>query len=83
MFRIDPDFPLTGEQVLAELGLDPRALRDAIEDDRTRRCPDRETAYPQRRISDLDPEWPFPRPAHAAAPAEFSRAFRRGRGAVE
>ena len=58
MFHIDPDFPVTGEQVLAELGIDPRAVRDAIEDDRARRCPDREAVYPAPRIADLS--GPFP-----------------------
>ena len=61
MFYIDPDFPVTGEQVLAELGLDPRAISDAIEDDRARRCPDRDAVYPERRFADLDGESPFRR----------------------
>ncbi len=63
MFYIDPDFPVTGEQVLAELGIDPRAALEAIEEDRARRCPDRDAVYPERRIADLHGESPF---RHAA-----------------
>ena len=63
MFHIDPDFPVTGEQVLAELGIDPRSALEAIEDDRARRCPDRDTVHPQRRIADLDGESPSRRAA--------------------
>ncbi len=39
--------PSSGE-LLAELGLDTRAVRDALADDRTRRCPDREAPADQR-----------------------------------
>ena len=45
MFDFSSDYdPVTpaGSDVLAELGLDPRSVRDAIADDRSRRCPDRE-----------------------------------------
>ncbi len=31
----------TGSDVLAEIGLDPGAVQDVIEDDRARSCPDR------------------------------------------
>ncbi len=44
MFAIDTDYDpiaLSG-QLLAELGLDARAVREALVDDRARRCPDRE-----------------------------------------
>ena len=45
MFAFDTDFdpvtPAVGE-LIAELGLDTRSVRDAIADDRARRCPDRE-----------------------------------------
>lgn len=37
----DPITP-SGGRLLAHLGLDVRAVRDALADDRTRRCPDRE-----------------------------------------
>lgn len=52
----EPDLPITGEQALAELGIDPRAVHDVIEDDRARRCPDRETVHPPRRFTDLHSE---------------------------
>ena len=32
----------TGADLLAELGIHPAAVREAIEDDRARRCPDRD-----------------------------------------
>ena len=45
MFHLDPDCdpiaPTAGE-LIAELGLDARAVRDALADDLARRCPDRE-----------------------------------------
>ena len=37
----DPITP-SGCQLLAAIGLDTRAVRDALADDRARRCPDRE-----------------------------------------
>ncbi len=37
----DSEETLTGSDLLAEIGLDPGAVRDVIEDDRARRCPDR------------------------------------------
>ena len=40
----DSDFdPVTpaGSDLLADLGLDTRSVRDALADDRVRRCPDR------------------------------------------
>ena len=43
----DPVTPTAGE-LLAELGLDTRAVRDALADDRARRCPDREVPADER-----------------------------------
>ena len=42
MFPTDFDFeePLIGSDLLAEIGLQPGAVRDVIDDDRARRCPD-------------------------------------------
>ena len=40
----NPDFHLDvpkGGDLLAELGLDPRAISEVIEDDRSMRCPER------------------------------------------
>ena len=43
----DPIAPSGGE-LLAELGLDAHAVRDALADDRARRCPDREVPTDER-----------------------------------
>ncbi len=42
MFPTDFDFeePLTGSDLLAEIGLNLGAVRDVIDDERARRCPD-------------------------------------------
>ncbi len=42
----DPDIHLdlpTAGELLAEIGIDPQAVREVIEDDRAMRCPDRDT----------------------------------------
>ncbi len=36
----DLEETLTGSDLLAEIGLHPGAVRDVIDDDRARRCPD-------------------------------------------
>ena len=48
-FDTDDD-PVTpaADELIAEIGLDTRSVRDAIADDRTRRCPDRETPPDER-----------------------------------
>ena len=46
-FDYDPVTPATGE-LIAELGLDERTVRDALVEDRARRCPDREVATSER-----------------------------------
>ena len=43
----DPVTPAT-DQLIAELGLDARSVRDALADDRARRCPDREAPTAER-----------------------------------
>ena len=43
----DPVTP-AGSRLLDELGLDARSVRDALADDRARRCPDRETRTDRR-----------------------------------
>ena len=51
MFAFDTDFDVitpAGGELLAELGFDTRAVRDALVDDRTRRCPDREAPADRR-----------------------------------
>ena len=51
MFAFDTDddliFP-SGTDLLVDLGLDPHSVRDAIADDRSRRCPDREALADER-----------------------------------
>ena len=51
------DIPI-GNQLLAEIGLDPQAIRETIEDDRAMRCPDRGVSFPERRFADLFPAMP-------------------------
>ena len=55
MFQSDhsPDLPAG---VIAELGIDPAAVREAIEDARARRCPDRPAVYPEHSFARLVPE---------------------------
>ena len=51
MFAFDTDYDVitpAGGELLAELGLDTASVRDALTDDRTRRCPDREASADQR-----------------------------------
>ena len=43
MFDRHPEIP-TVPELLAEIGIDPRAVREVMEDDRAMRCPDREAA---------------------------------------
>ena len=56
MFQSDhsPDLPAGG--LLAELGIDPATVREAIEDARAIRCPERPVAYPERSFAGLVPE---------------------------
>ena len=45
MFDFSPDYDPVGpaaDAFLTEIGLDARSVRDALADDRARRCPDRE-----------------------------------------
>ena len=44
---LDPVTPAGGD-ILAELGLDLRSVRDALADDRARLCPDREAPADER-----------------------------------
>ena len=59
MFNPDyhSDIP-TGSELLAEIGLDPQAIRETIEDDRAMHCPDRVVSFPERRFADLFPATP-------------------------
>ena len=55
MFQSDHS-PDLSAGVIAELGIDPAAVREAIEDARVRRCPDRPAVYPARSFARLVPE---------------------------
>ncbi len=57
MFQFDhsPDFP-ADNLLLAEAGIDARTVREAIEDDRRVRCPERPAAYPERGFAGLVPD---------------------------
>ena len=57
MFQSDhsPDLP-AGSLLLAELGIDPAAVRETIEDARAMRCPERPAVYPARSFARLVPE---------------------------
>ena len=65
----DHDAP-TGSELLAEVGLDPRAIREIIEDDRAIRCPDRDQVLPDRGTAFLDVAMPYGSALHGAASAE-------------
>ena len=58
MFLSDhsPDLPVGA--LLDELGIDPAAVREAIEDARAMRCPERPAIYPEHGFAGL-----FPGPA--------------------
>ena len=57
MFQSDhsPDLP-AGSLLLAELGIDPAAVREAIEDVRSMSCPERPAVYPEHSFAGLVPE---------------------------
>ena len=51
MFAFDTDYDVitpSGGELLAELGFDTASVRDALADDRARRCPDREAPADRR-----------------------------------
>ena len=51
MFAFDTDYDVitpTAGELLADLGLDTASVRDALADDRARRCPDREAPTDRR-----------------------------------
>ena len=57
MFLSDHSPDLTGGSLLlAELGIDLAAVREAIEDARAMRCPERPAIYPEHGFAGLFPE---------------------------
>ena len=57
MFQSDhsPDLPAG---IIAELGIDPAAVRETIEHDRTMRCPEHPAVYPEPSFAGLAPKQP-------------------------
>ena len=62
--------PDTSLDRLAELGIDPAAVREVIEDERAIRCPDRGAVYPEYGFASLSPEPAFGMALQDAAPAK-------------
>ncbi len=80
----DPGYdfePPTGSALLAEIGVDRHTVREVVEDDRSIRCPDRDSVLPDRTLALLAPRPPFEQALHEAAlldlPGPFP-AHRRG-----
>ena len=71
MFHPDTslDLPL-GCDLLAEIGVDRRTVREIADDERAIRCPERGAVYPQHGFASLYPEPAFGHALHEAAPAE-------------
>ncbi|MDE0049129.1 MAG: hypothetical protein OXO52_05025 [Rhodospirillales bacterium] len=66
MFRPDTslDLPI-GSDLLAEIGVDRRTVREIAEDERAIRCPDRGAVYPEHGFASL-----YPDPASSLSPAD-------------
>ena len=57
MYDFDHDTgTVTGRQMLAEIGIDPRTVREVNEDDRMIRCPERGTVFPVHGFAGLVPD---------------------------
>ena len=71
MFRPDTslDHPI-GSDLLREIGVDRRTVREIAEDERAIRCPDRGAAYPEHDFASLYPEPAFGMALQDAAVAE-------------
>ena len=66
----DPGYdfePPTGSALLAEIGVDRHTVREVSEDDRSIRCPDRDTVLPDPTVAVLDHHTPFEQALHEAA----------------
>ena len=71
MFRPDTSLGLpTGSDLLAEIGVDRRTVREIAEDERAIRCPERGAVYPQHGFASLYPDPAFRHALHETAPAE-------------
>ena len=65
--------PDTSLDRLAELGIDPAAVREVVEDERAIRCPDRGAVYPEYGFASLAPE-PALEPGLAEPPEPWDPA---------
>ena len=71
MFHPDTSHDLrVGSDLLAELGVDRRTVREIAEDERAIRCPERGAVYPEHGFASLYPEPAFAMALQDAAPAE-------------
>ncbi len=75
MFQSDHSPDLPAGSLLAELGIDPAAVREAIEDERAMRCPERPAAYPAHSFAGLAPEPASAGLGEAAAPWDPASAL--------
>ena len=71
MFRRDTslDLPI-GSDLLREIGVDRRTVREIAEDEHAIRCPERGPVYPEYGFASLVPEPAFGMALQDAAPAE-------------
>ncbi len=70
MFLSDHSLEPGSSDLLAELGIDPLTVREAIEHDRAMRCPDRDAVFSAYGFASLAPEPPFGHTLHEAAPPD-------------
>ena len=71
MFHPDTSHDLpVGSDLLAELGVDRRTVRELAEDERAIRCPERRAVYPDHGFASLCPEPAFGHALCEAAPAQ-------------
>ena len=68
MFQSDHSPDLPAGTLLAELGIDPAAVREALEDERAMRCPERPAVWPEHGFASLAPEPAAGGLGEAAAP---------------
>ena len=74
----DPGYdfePPTGAALLTELGVDRHTVREVAEDDRSIRCPDRDTVLPDPTVAVLDDRTHFEQALHEAALPDLPGPF--------
>ncbi len=70
MFLSDHSLEPGSSDLLAELGIDPLTVREAIEHDRAMRCPDHAAVFSACGFASLSPEPPLDYGLHEAGPDE-------------